>query len=435
MDVAIIGSGISGLLSARLISTRHTVTVYEAGDYIGGHTHTIPLRVADQDFAVDTGFIVFNPSAYPNFSRLLELLKVPSQPASMSFSVACESTGLEYASTNANSIFAQRLNLLRPAFWKMLRDIARFFREAEEVLDSDFPEWTLGEYLRSRRYSEAFLQQHLLPLGAAIWSADTRQIENFPARMFVQFFRNHGFLSVNRRAPWRVISGGSSQYIAPLTAPFRNQIKPHTPVASVKRLPDCVELRTVNGARHFHDEVVLAVHSPTALRLLADASAQERSILGAMPYQRSDVVLHTDTGLMPRNRRAWASWNFHLPASGLKPGHPTVTYWMNKLQTLRAPCEFLVTLNRSGEIRPETVLGRYEYEHPLFSFDSFKAQARYAEIGGVRRTHFCGAYWGYGFHEDAVSSALRVARHFGLDLNACTAPSTKVRYDTVATVP
>lgn len=388
MDIAIIGTGVSGLLTARLLSTRHTVTVFESGDYIGGHTHTIPVQHLGRGYNVDTGFIVFNPPAYPNFTRLMDLLRVPSQPTCMSFSVACEASGLEYASISANSLFAQRSNLLRPRFWRMLRDITRFFREAEEVLRADFPEWTLGQYLRERGYSETFLQKHLLPLGAAVWSADTRQIEDFPARMFVQFFKNHGFLSVSNRSPWRVIRGGSSQYIEPLVEPFRDRIRLKTPVQSVRRLPDCVEMQTVAGEQLYFDEVVLATHSPTALRLLADPSPQERAILGDMPYQRSEVVLHTDAQLMPSNRRAWASWNFHLPAGGLKPGSPTVTYWMNRLQSIDAPSEFLVTLNRTEAIRPDAILGRYEYEHPLFTFDSFRAQARYAEIGGTRRTHF-----------------------------------------------
>lgn len=435
MDVAIIGAGVSGLLAARLLSTRHAITVFEAGPRLGGHTHTISTSIESQKFNVDTGFIVFNPSAYPNFTRLLEILRVPTQPTCMSFSVGCEASGLEYASINFNSLFAQRHNLLRPKFWRMLLDISRFFKEAEEVLQPDFPDETLGEYLRKRRYSDSFLNQHLLPLGAAVWSADTRQIEMFPARMFVQFFKNHGFLSANKRSPWRVVSGGSSQYIAPLVEPFRDRIRLKTPINSIRRLGDCVEIRTADGEQLFYDEVIVALHSASALRILSDPTAQEREILSAIPYQRSDVVLHKDTRLMPRNRRAWASWNFHLPKGGLKPGCPTVTYWMNRLQSLDAPCEFLVTLNRTEDIRPESILGRYEYEHPLFSFDAFRAQARYGEIGGSRRTHFCGAYWGYGFHEDAVRSALRVAQHFGLDLNACTVPSTRERCVTGATVP
>lgn len=435
MDIAVIGSGVSGLLAARVLNSAHTVTLFEASDYCGGHTHTIPVEHAHERWNVDTGFIVFNETAYPQFTRLLNLLNVPSQPAPMSFSVSCETSGLEYASTNLNSIFAQRLNLLRPRFWRMLTDVARFFKEAKEVLNPQFPQQTLGEYLESRKYSLDFIEKHLLPLGAAVWSADIRQISDFPVSMFVRFFQNHGFMSVNNRTPWRVVCGGSSSYINPLIAPFAHRIRYGTPIATIRRRPDSIEIQTASGEVQEFDEVVLAVHSPTALRLLKDPSREEQEILGAIRYQPADVVLHTDTGMMPRNSRAWASWNFNLPSSGIQPGRPTVTYWMNELQELRAPIDFCVSLNRSEEIDPSRILGRYTYEHPVYSFDAFHAQTRYAEIGGVRRTHFCGAYWGFGFHEDAVSSALRVARHFGLGLDACTAPSTKVGYGTAALSP
>lgn len=426
MDIAVVGSGIAGLLAGRILSSTHNVTLYEANDYFGGHTHTIPVERAGERWNVDTGFIVFNEPAYPQFTRLLGQLNVPSRLAPMSFSVSCEASGLEYASTDLNSIFAQRLNLLRPRFWRMLTDISRFFREAAEVLDPQYPKQTLGEYVRSHRYSSDFIEKHLLPLGAAVWSADIQQMSDFPVAMFVRFFQNHGFMSINKRTPWRVVCGGSSSYIKPLIAPIKSRLRSKTPIASIRRLPDSVEIQTESGEINTFDEVVMAVHSPTALRLLKDSSREEQEILGAIRYQPADVVLHSDTRMMPRCCRAWASWNFNLPRGGLRPGRPNVTYWMNELQSLRAPVDFCVSLNRSEEIDPSKIIGRYTYEHPVYSFDAFRAQSRYAEIGGVRRTHFCGAYWGFGFHEDAVSSALRVAQHFGLGLDACTAQSTKV---------
>jgi len=388
----------------RLSRERHEISLLEAEGRIGGHTHTVDVEQGGRPYAIDTGFIVFNDRTYPNFVQLLEELGVASQPSEMGFSVRCENTGLEYNGATLNTLFAQRSNLLRPSFLRMVADILRFNARAPSLLRSGSDEVTLAEYLERERYSASFIDHYIIPMGAAIWSSRPIDMLRFPARYFVEFFSNHGFLNINDRPTWRVVQGGSREYVKRLTAPFAGRIFLSSPVASVQRQPHQVLIRLKSGAVESYDAVFLACHSDQALGLLADPSREEREILGAITYQANEAVLHTDARLMPRGRLAWAAWNYHLPIEQYE--RVTVTYNMNILQGIEAPVDFLVTLNRSEDVDPARVLGRYVYHHPVFTTAAVAAQRRRPEINGARSTYYCGAYWGYGFHEDGVNSAL-----------------------------
>ncbi len=409
MKIAVVGTGVAGLVAAHRLHGEHDVTVYEAGDRIGGHVNTVDVATDTGTVAIDTGFIVFNRKTYPRFCALLEELGVASQPSEMSFSVSCEKNGLEYNGTSFDGLLAQRTNALRPAFWRMVRDILRFYREAPALLAVDDDDLTLGTFLESRRYSREFIEHHLVPMAAAVWSSDPRDVRAMPVRFLVQFFHNHGFLQVDDRPQWLVVRGGSRQYVDALVAPFRDRIRLRTPVVRVERSFDSVRLWTKSGGDETYDRVVLATHADESLRMLSDATRLEREVLGSFGWQRNEVVLHTDTALMPRKRRAWASWNYHLvdPPSSL----PTVTYWMNNLQGLTADQQYLVTLNRTAAIRPDKVLRSFVYHHPVFSSATLRAQRLHADIDGAGGVHFCGAYWGNGFHEDGVASAHAVLAH------------------------
>lgn len=411
MRIAVIGTGISGMVAAYLLSRRHEVVVFEAEGYVGGHTHTIDVTCDGVTYPVDTGFIVFNQKTYPNFVRLLKNLRVSWKPSKMGFSVQCHQTGLEYSPSSINGLFAQRHNLLRPSFYRMLVDILRFRRESREFLHSDDYRVTLGQYLRKKGYSRSFVQHFIIPMGAAIWSADPEKFDDFPVRYFVQFFNNHGIMNLRNQPQWLVIEGGSRSYVEPLTRPYRNSIRLKCPVASVRRHGDHVEIKTVAGYREDFDQVVIAAHSDQALAILSDPSPAECEILSAIPYQENVAVLHRDSSLLPRHRAAWASWNYHIPPKNL--GRVTLTYDMNILQGLHAPVEFCVTLNPFRKIDPSKTLSRMHYYHPVYTSRGNLAQKRHEEINGKNRTFFCGAYWGYGFHEDGVNSALAVCRHFG----------------------
>ena len=413
MQIAVIGSGISGLASAHYLSVGHSVSVFEASRRLGGHTATMDVQVGTRRYAIDTGFIVFNDWTYPNFIALMRELGVSSRPTSMGFSVRDESTGLEYAGTNLDALFAQRRNLLSPRFLRMVGDILRFNRESVEDLEAgrlDSRE-TLGSYLARGGYSEGFKREYLTAMGSAIWSSDRARIADFPAQFFLRFFKNHGLLSVHNRPRWRVIEGGSREYIAPLCRRFEERIHVNTPVVRVKRDPAGVTLRFEDGGERRFDQLVIATHADQALRLLSAPSDVERDILGALPYQSNDVVLHTDIRLLPRNRKTWSSWNYRLGASEARA---VLTYNMNILQGIEAPETFCVTLNDTESVNPHKILGRFTYEHPVFSLDGLAAQARWEEINGVQNTWYCGAYWHNGFHEDGVVSALRVAEALGM---------------------
>ncbi|MCD5970050.1 NAD(P)/FAD-dependent oxidoreductase [Pseudomonas quasicaspiana] len=415
MKIAIIGSGIAGLTSAYLLNRSHDITVFEAADWIGGHTHTVDVNVNGRDYAIDTGFIVFNDWTYPNFIRLLGQLGVNFKPTEMSFSVSDPKTRTEYNGNNLNSLFAQRSNLLSLSFWGMLRDIMRFNREALADLESQriAQDTTLGEYLRSRGYGERFIDHYIVPMGAAIWSMSLADMLAFPLQFFVRFFKNHGLLSVSNRPQWCVIEGGSSRYIEPLTASFAERIRLSCPVNRVERDAEGVTVHSAAGSERF-DKVVFACHSDQALKMLAQPSAAEQEILGALPYAENDVVLHTDTRLLPKRPLAWASWNYRL--GGGKQQLAAVTYDMNILQGIDSDTTFCVSLNQTAAIDPNKILARYTYAHPQYSLAGVDAQARWPELDGVNNTWFCGAYWANGFHEDGVVSGLRVASALGESL-------------------
>ncbi|WP_236182231.1 MULTISPECIES: NAD(P)/FAD-dependent oxidoreductase [Pseudomonas] len=415
MKIAIVGSGIAGLSCAYLLARRHEITVFEADARVGGHTHTVPVTVDGREYAVDTGFIVFNDWTYPNFIRLLGQLGVAFKPTEMSFSVNDPDTGLEYNGNNLNSLFAQRSNLLSPGFWGMLRDILRFNKEARRDLAEQRigTDTTLDDYLKAGGYGERFILHYIVPMGAAIWSMPMAEMLNFPLQFFVRFFENHGLLSVSNRPQWQVIEGGSSAYITPLVESFKERIRLNCPVGRIDRDEHGVVIHSPAGIERF-DKVVLACHSDQALRLLGDPDDKEREILGALPYADNEVVLHTDTRLLPTRKRAWASWNYRLGGTGLTQA--AVTYDMNILQGIQSDTTFCVSLNQSAGITPSKVLARFTYAHPQFSLAAVAAQQRWAEIDGAQHTHYCGAYWANGFHEDGVVSALRVAAAFGESL-------------------
>jgi len=405
MKIAIVGTGVSGLVAAHLLHREHELTVYEAGARIGGHSNTVRVDLEDETHWVDTGFIVFNDRNYPNFEALLDELGVATQPSHMGFSVSDGSGDFEYSGT-PRGLFARPAHLLSPSFLGMLRDWRRFNREARALIGMNGTAPSLGAWLEEKGFSRHFVERLIVPQASAVWSADPEQMWSFPASFMAEFFENHGMFSLSDRPRWRTVSGGSISYVEAIAAPWRDRVRLRAPVRRIERLAGGVRIEAEGCESEDFDQVVIATHSDQALALLADPSAAEREILGAIPYQRNEAVLHTDASLLPRRRATWSSWNFHLtpePARGT-----TVTYWMNNLQRLRSKHQLLVTLNRGEEIDPETVLRRFSYEHPVYTAEGVAAQARHAEISGpARNTHFAGAYWGWGFHEDGVLSAIR----------------------------
>ena len=415
--IAVIGSGIAGLSAAHVLSREHEVSLFEANDYLGGHTHTQDVELGGKTYPVNTGFIVYNDWTYPNFIKLMDQLGVQSEASDMSFSVRCENTGLEYNGTSLNSLFAQRLNIISPKFLFMVKDILRFNKQTVELLAKDEVdnEQTLGQFVKENGYSDGFVNYYIVPMGAAIWSASVAVMMDFPLKFFLKFFNNHGMLSVAERPQWRVLKGGSRSYIEPITRHYKDRIHLNTPIKQVHRHKNGVDVITKQGANLQFDQVVFACHSDQALSMLAEPTRAESDVLGALPYQNNHVVLHTDESLMPKKKLAWAAWNYHIPQRANDCA--MVTYNMNILQNFDdAPETLLLTLNRSQEINPANIIAKYEYTHPVFTQDGIKAQARYAEISGHNRTHYCGAYWFNGFHEDGVKSGLRVAEAFGLSL-------------------
>jgi predicted NAD/FAD-binding protein len=405
MKIAIVGTGVSGLVAAHLLHPEHELTVYEAGARIGGHSNTVRVDLDDETHWVDTGFIVFNDRNYPNFEALLAELGVATQPSHMGFSVSDGRGEFEYSGT-PRGLFARPGHLLSPSFLGMLRDWRRFNREARALIGMNGTAPSLGAWLEEKGFSQHFVERLIVPQASAVWSADPEQMWSFPASFMAEFFENHGMFSLSDRPRWRTVSGGSISYVEAIAAPWRDRVRLRAPVRRIERLAGGVRIEAEGCESEDFDQVVIATHSDQALALLADPSEAEREILGAIPYQRNEAVLHTDASLLPRRRVAWSSWNFHLtpePARGT-----TVTYWMNNLQRLHSKHQLLVTLNRGGEIDPATVLRRFSYEHPVYTAAGVVAQARHTEISGpARNTHFAGAYWGWGFHEDGVLSAIR----------------------------
>lgn len=409
MKVAVIGGGIAGNVAAYHLSKQHEVTLFEAGDHLGGHTHTHDVVVDGQSHTVDTGFIVFNDRTYPNFMALLDEMGVAYQPTEMSFSVRADHDNLEYNGHSLNTLFAQRRNLLRPRFLRMIREILRFNREAPVDYASGRADVTLGEYLHKNNYSNEFINYYIIPMGAAIWSTDPVRMQLFPAAFFIRFFQNHGLLDINNRPQWYVIEGGSREYLKPMSAAYADNVRLNTAVESVSRSAAGVRVRTRAKGVELFDAVFIATHSDQALAMLEDPSADEKAVLGSITYQGNEAVLHTDAAVMPRRSLAWASWNYQI---GAQQDKATLTYDMNRLQGIASSKPLLVTLNNNAAIDDRQVIKTLYYEHPLYTREAEAAQARWESISTQGRTFYCGAYWANGFHEDGVVSALKALKAF-----------------------
>lgn len=417
-NIAIIGSGISGLTAAYLLSQQHKITVFEKNAYIGGHTATVDIEKSGVKYAIDTGFIVFNDKTYPNFLALLAEIGVGKQATEMSFSVHNCQTGMEYNGHNLNTLFAQRRNLFRPKFWGLVKEILRFNKQCKTIFEKQSYQsgYTLGEFLTQNNFSDFFAEHYILPMGAAIWSSSLAQMEDFEFRFFVQFFHNHGLLNIADRPQWYVIPNGSRSYLQPLCENFQDNIRLNADISGINRINNKVELHFNNANSEVFDEVVIACHSDEALALLNDASDDEKNILSAMPYSENSVVLHTDNKLLPHREKAWASWNYQLSQDRNKAA--SVTYNMNILQGIKSDHTFCVTLNQKEAIEPSKILREFTYHHPIFSAQSIQAQQQRSTICGVNHTHFAGAYWHNGFHEDGVKSGVEVAQRFGCFLQS-----------------
>ncbi len=409
MKIAIVGTGIAGNVVAYKLRQQHDITVFESGAHVGGHTNTVDVYENGRKYAVDTGFIVFNDRTYPNFIRLLDEIGQASTPSEMSFSVQAKDSGIEYSGSSLNSLFAQRRNILRPQFYRMIRDILRFNQSALASVVGLEDSETLESYVFANGYSRGFVDHYLVPMAAAIWSAEPQSVLDMPVKFLLQFFDNHGLLQIKDRPVWRVIKGGSRQYVTKLVAEHRDRIRLNSPVQSIRRVGDRVELYSASGGKEVFDYVFVACHSDQALALIKDATTAERDVLGAIKYQTNEAILHTDDALMPTRRRAWAAWNYHIPQDSAR--HVAVTYNMNILQGLTSNNQYLLTLNNDQHINHDKIIKTVQYDHPVFSRESVAAQKRQADLN-QDRTFYCGAYWRNGFHEDGVVSALSAFEHF-----------------------
>ena len=413
MKIAIVGTGISGLTAAYLLNRKHEITVFEKNDYVGGHTHTHAIKTNQTTYAVDSGFIVYNEVTYPNFIKLLDQLGVKRQKTTMGFSVKSVNKNFEYAGNSMKSLFAQRLNYFRPSFWIMLRDIIRFNKMGKADMAILSVDVKLGDYLNDNKYSKSFINHYIIPMGSAIWSTKANSMLDMPALFFIRFFNNHGLLQIKNRSGWWVIKGGSKEYVKKIIVEFESKIRLNSPVQSISRSEDSVTIQSADKEEIF-DAVVIATHSNQALQLLEDSTKKEREILGALPYQSNDALLHTDSSVLPKRKLAWASWNYNLDQEPNKP--MAMTYNMNILQTLNTNETYCVTLNNNDLVDSNKILKTLYYEHPQFTPEGISAQKRKHEISGVNNTYYCGAYWRNGFHEDGVVSALEVCSHFGITL-------------------
>ena len=414
MRIAIVGTGISGLTASYLLNQEHDIIVYEKNDYIGGHTHTHSIKSKYENFSVDSGFIVYNEVTYPNFIKLLKKLGVESQKTTMGFSVKSINKNLEYAGNSLNSLFAQKLNIFRPSFWRMLVDILRFNKEAKLDLGILSPDVKLGDYLKNNRFSNSFINNYIIPMGAAIWSTKAKAMMDMPALFFIRFLNNHGLMQIKNRSGWWVIKGGSSKYVEKIITSFNSKIKLNTAIESIRRKNNKVFIKPLGHPEEIFDAVVIATHSDQALTMLCDATDEENEILEALPYQPNKALLHTDSSVLPKRKNAWSSWNYNLDQGVDKP--MAMTYNMNILQSLKAPETYCVTLNNDELVDGTRILKNLSYQHPQFTPEGIDAQNRKDEISGVKNTYYCGAYWKNGFHEDGVVSALDVCKKFGISL-------------------
>lgn len=433
MRIAVVGSGVSGNVAARILSTAHRVDVFESSSHLGGHAQTIETNAYGRRVAADVAFMVLNRRTYPNFCRMLDRLQVGTQGSDMSLSVRCLGTGLEYQGSSLSGLFAQRSNLARPSFYRMLIDIVRFNRRSIEFCKSPDESMLLGEFLDQIGVGPEFRRRYLIPMSAAIWSSDPACLDGFPAKFILGFFHNHGLLQLRDRPQWLTIANRSRDYVSALMDPIRERVYLNSPVREVRRVNRCVRLSFVDQQPRDYDHVVLATHADQSLAMLSDATETERDVLSGFPYQSNTAVLHTDESVLPRRRRAWASWNYHI--SETATNRASVTYDLNRLQRLGLPGPLCLTLNSCVEIDRHKILQRFEFQHPVFSRKSIESQRRFSEINGHRGISFCGAYWGYGFHEDGVNSALSVTRAFGLELDALTRPAIQgeASFSTTAT--
>ncbi len=412
MKIAIIGTGISGLSCGYYLQDKHDITVFEANDYVGGHTATVDVELDGEIYPVDTGFIVYNDRTYPNFIKLMKELGVKTTPTEMSFSVRNDANGLEYNGHTVMTLFAQKRNWLNPRFYHFIYEILRFNKLAkQEANAAEIELQTLGQFLNYHGFSHYFCENYILPMGAAIWSSSLADMRAFPLTFFLRFFLNHGLLDISNRPKWNVIHGGSRSYIDPLTKGFKSKIRTSSPVEKVKRVSGGVEVTSL-GKTEWFEQVIFACHSDQALAMLEDPSEAEQQVLSQLGYQANEVILHTDTNLLPKRKAAWASWNYWLRGEkGQDARLPSLTYNMNILQHIKAPETFCVSLNSSEHINPDKILRSFVYDHPVFTKESIIAQQRKSEISGVNNTWFCGAYWHNGFHEDGVKSAIDVAEN------------------------
>jgi len=417
LNIAVIGGGVAGIASSWLLSKHHEVTLFEANSYLGGHTHTVVLEDGpDAGTPVDTGFIVLNDRTYPLFRKFLSQIGISTRNTGMSFSFHDQVSGLAYSGSGLSGLFAQRGNLLRPAFWRMIRGMLRFFKESEDALKNDsIPDVSLGEHLAGR-YPRETIEDYILPMAAAIWSAAPDEMENFPAASFLSFFQNHGLLSLSERPQWMTVVGGSHSYVRKFASSFPGRIRLDDPVKSISRSTADVRIRTRKGEELTFDRVVVAAHADEALRVLEDPSSEERRLLGAWRYQANDTVLHSDTSVLPPVRRAWSCWNYCREMTGVKTSSVSVSYSMNLLQGLGTVNHYCVSLNRRTPINDNSVIARMVYHHPVYTFDSVSSQPELPSLNGRMNTWFCGSYFGYGFHEDAIRSAVLVGRDFGATL-------------------
>lgn len=415
LKIAVIGSGISGLSCAWLLNQHHDVTLFEKDDRPGGHSNTVLLQGANNDSTyVDTGFIVFNPVNYPNLVAFFDHLNVESRSTEMSFAVSLDDGRLEYSGTDLNGLFAQRRNLVRPDFWRLIRDLLHFYRHSDQfATHPDLQHLSLGELLSRQGYSQAFIHQHLIPMGAAIWSTPVDKMLDYPAQTFLRFCQNHGLVQLTDRPEWRTVVGGSRQYVDKVLDSLKRPLRLNSHIHRIHRHQGQVVLEDLHGKRETFDHVVLACHADQALEMLAQPTAEESSLLRHFPYQRNRAILHSDSSLMPKRQRAWASWNYLANSSAGHTGEVSVTYWMNKLQHLPASQPLFVTLNPIQEPAAGSIHRSFLYDHPAFNLDSIDAQTRLWDLQGVQNTWYCGAWFGYGFHEDGIQSGLAVAEALG----------------------